>query len=104
MTRRKRKRTPRKRQEEYPGWLWMLFGLAIGLSVAFAIYMRDQNASLTMQAAAPQPASMAPVIHKPRMISEILFIPAFSILNSTTGQRDPISIIPPQKLQHNDFG
>jgi len=59
MTRRKRKRTPRKRQEEYPGWLWMLFGLAIGLSVAFAIYMRDQNASLTMQAAAPQPASMA---------------------------------------------
>ena len=40
--RRKRRSSARKKQE-YPGWLWMLFGLAIGLSVAFAIYVRDRQ-------------------------------------------------------------
>jgi len=45
-----RRRTSRKKQS-YPGWLWMLFGLAIGLSVAFAIYVKDN------EPARPQPAS-----------------------------------------------
>lgn len=40
-----------KKQSSYPGWLWMLFGLAIGLSVAFAIYVKD-NEPLRPQAAA----------------------------------------------------
>jgi cell division protein FtsN len=40
--RRKRRSTASSKQE-YPGWMWMLFGLAIGLSVAFAIYMRDRQ-------------------------------------------------------------
>ena len=39
----KRRRTTKK-QQNYPGWLWMLFGLAIGLSVAFAIYVKDNEA------------------------------------------------------------
>ena len=66
MTKRKRK-TVRKRkarrstqtQEDYPGWMWMLFGLAIGLSVAFAIFMKDRDADVPVRTAAQQPASMA---------------------------------------------
>jgi cell division protein FtsN len=42
-----KKRSKRRRkastQQEYPGWVWMLFGLGIGLSVAFAIYVRDRQ-------------------------------------------------------------
>jgi cell division septation protein DedD len=34
----KRRQQRKKQAPEYPGWMWMLFGLAIGLSVAFAIY------------------------------------------------------------------
>lgn len=42
MAARKRKRRKSTRQDtNFPGWLWMLFGLAIGLSVAVAIYFRD---------------------------------------------------------------
>jgi cell division protein FtsN len=50
----KKRSTRRKsstRKQEYPGWVWMLFGLAIGLSVAFAIYVRDER-----PASAPPPA------------------------------------------------
>lgn len=35
----------------------MLFGLSLGLSVAFAVYVKDRQPAAT-QAAAPQPASM----------------------------------------------
>jgi cell division protein FtsN len=42
--RRTRKRSSsRTKKPEYPGWLWMLFGLSIGLSVAFAIYVKDRQ-------------------------------------------------------------
>ncbi len=37
----------------------MLFGLAIGLSVAFAIFMKDREADVPVRTAAQQPASMA---------------------------------------------
>lgn len=37
----RRKKTTKK--QDYPGWVWMLFGLAIGLSVAFAIFVRDRQ-------------------------------------------------------------
>jgi cell division protein FtsN len=48
MAKRKKRRSTRRRstarkQQSYPGWLWMLFGLAIGLSVAFAIYVKDNE-------------------------------------------------------------
>ena len=67
MPRKKRKRKPTrsKAQEPYPGWMWMLFGLAIGLSVAFAIYMKDRPPPVAAQAAR-EPASMsAPIVAEP---------------------------------------
>ena len=54
----KRRSTRRKTQQEYPGWLWMLFGLAIGLSVAFAVFMKDSRPDVRMQPQAQQPASL----------------------------------------------
>ena len=45
-----RRRKPARKQQTYPGRLWMLFGLAIGLSVAFAIYVKDS------EPVRPQPA------------------------------------------------
>ena len=59
--RRKRRSAKRKsrskKQSEYPGWVWMLFGLAIGLSVAFAIYVKDREPP-QVAANSPEPASM----------------------------------------------
>lgn len=37
----------------------MIFGLAIGLSVAFAIYMKDRREAMPLQPVAQQPASMS---------------------------------------------
>ena len=55
--RKKRRSTRRKKtQQEYPGWLWMIFGLAIGLSVAFAVYVKDSEPAALVTAA--QPASL----------------------------------------------
>jgi cell division protein FtsN len=51
---RKKRRRSSSQKQEYPGWIWMLFGLAIGLSVAFAIYVRDGKP------AAPQPVARQP--------------------------------------------
>lgn len=56
MAARKRRRSGRSKKQEYPGWLWMLFGLSIGLSVAFAVYVKDRGPDL--QPAAPDPASL----------------------------------------------
>ena len=48
-----RRRTTARKQQSYPGWLWMLFGLAIGLSVAFAIYVKDNEPVLPQAASVP---------------------------------------------------
>jgi len=56
----KRRRTS-SRKQEYPGWVWMIFGLAIGLSVAFAIYVRDGQPA-PPPAVARQPASLESAI------------------------------------------
>ena len=56
---RKRKRIKRTRHQDYPGWVWMLFGLSIGLSVALAIFMKDRESGTAVQEVAPEPASMA---------------------------------------------
>lgn len=37
------RRRARRQEQQYPGWIWMVFGLAIGLSVALAIYVKDRN-------------------------------------------------------------
>jgi cell division protein FtsN len=65
---RKRKRNSARtpEQEPYPGWMWMLFGLSIGLAVAFALYMKEQRADTPAMTAADQPASMAePMVSPP---------------------------------------
>jgi cell division protein FtsN len=52
-----RKRKRRASNEAYPGWVWMLFGLAVGLSVALALYLRDTVPPVTpAQTAQPAPA------------------------------------------------
>ena len=58
MARRKTQRKSRARKSEYPPIVWMLFGLGVGLSVAFAVYMNDRQPAATPVAAAPQPASL----------------------------------------------
>jgi len=66
-----RRRTRRKRQEEYPGWMWMLFGLTVGLSVAFAIYVKGHHAAPEPAAASQQPASMEePLTPEPAVVEE----------------------------------
>ena len=66
-----RRTTARKKNDaDYPGWMWMTFGLAIGLSVAFAIYMRDQRKVQPSQPVAQQPASMAAPMERPPSVPE----------------------------------
>ena len=58
MAQRKRRRSSRSRKQDYPGWLWMLFGLALGLAVAFAVYVKDRKPVVIAETTAPQPASL----------------------------------------------
>lgn len=58
---RSKRRKKTSKQQEYPGWVWMLFGLAIGLSVAFAIFVRDRQPA-GLAARAPEPASLESAI------------------------------------------
>ena len=62
MAKRKRHRTSRTKKSEYPPFVWMLFGLAIGLSVAFAVYMNGKEPVEVAQDATPQPASLQSAI------------------------------------------
>lgn len=52
------RRRGRKSADDYPAWAWMLFGLAIGLSVAFAIYVKGQAGNDAPRPLASEPASM----------------------------------------------
>lgn len=52
-SKRRSTRSSGRKKQSYPGWLWMMFGLAIGLSVAFAVYVKDREPAST----APQPRS-----------------------------------------------
>ncbi len=60
MAQRKKRRSKRKttKKQEYPGWVWMLFGLGIGLSVAFAVYMQDAAPPERPPQTAREPASL----------------------------------------------
>ncbi len=53
--RRRRKTSKKKKNADYPGWLWGVFGLAIGLSVAAAVWFSDRRPP----APEPQPARPA---------------------------------------------
>jgi len=59
MAQRKRRRSSRQnRRQEYPGWLWMVFGLALGLSVAYAVHVKNRRPPPVVTAAAAEPASL----------------------------------------------
>ena len=57
MAKRKRKRA--QQPEPYPGWVWMLFGLSIGLAVAGAIFVKYRELVNPAPAAVTEPASLA---------------------------------------------
>lgn len=42
-TKRKRRTSAAAAETAAPGWVWMLFGLAIGLSVAFAVWVNERG-------------------------------------------------------------
>jgi cell division protein FtsN len=63
MTRHRRSRSGRTSKEAFPGWLWMVFGLALGLSVAVAIYVKDRRpAAVAAGESRPEPASLKSAI------------------------------------------
>ena len=56
--RRTKRRATRKRSNpSMAGWVWMLFGLAVGLAVAAAIYVNDRSPQGPVSATAPPPAA-----------------------------------------------
>ncbi|MDZ7645186.1 MAG: SPOR domain-containing protein [Woeseiaceae bacterium] len=82
--RRRRKNTG---YEEFPGWIWMLFGLAIGLSVALAIYLQDHppSAPPSEQGATPSAPAPAGTASAPAALDE-------------NGESAPAAEPPPQRF------
>ena len=56
--RRKRRSTRTRKKQEYPGWAWGVWGLAIGLSVAAAIWISDRRVQAVQQVEVRNPASL----------------------------------------------
>src|SRR5689334_9245470 len=48
-----------RRSHAAPGWVWMLFGLSVGLIVAIGVYLRTPPAARTA-AAGPSTVALAP--------------------------------------------
>jgi cell division protein FtsN len=48
-----------RRSQAAPGWVWMLFGLSVGLIVAIGVYLRTPAAART---AAPTTVAVAPTV------------------------------------------
>ena len=65
-------RRKRRQSDEAPGWVWMLFGLGIGLIIAFGVYMNLQPESSAAPAAtvAAQPSAAEPVSEAPAPAAE----------------------------------
>jgi cell division protein FtsN len=53
-----RRRKAKSRNEDYPSWVWMMFGLSIGLAVAFAIYVNDRTPGIPVSPVSEQPANI----------------------------------------------
>ena len=53
-----RRRKRKSRDDDYPGWIWMMFGLSIGLAVAFAIYINDRTPGVPVRPVAEQPTNV----------------------------------------------
>ncbi len=63
MAARRGRRSSRNERQDYPGWLYGAFGLAIGLSVAAAVWFSDRRAAAPVPAAEiREPASMEPAL------------------------------------------
>jgi cell division protein FtsN len=67
MAQRRKRRSSRtksrsKNKQEYPGWAWGVWGLAIGLSVAAAVWVSDRRDAPVEPAVARYPASLEPVL------------------------------------------
>lgn len=56
--RRTRRRTRKPAKQDYPGWAYGLFGLALGLSVAAAVWVSDRRGPEAPASTAPRPASL----------------------------------------------
>lgn len=66
------KRNGRATSDEYPSWAWMLFGLAIGLSVALAIYVNGHNERVAKEPVMQEPASLSgPMQQEPPAEKEV---------------------------------
>lgn len=63
MAKRKKRRASRSKKVEYPPFVWMLFGLAIGLSVAFAVYVNSNEPTPVADIDPPAPASLQDTIN-----------------------------------------
>lgn len=55
---RRKTRSRAKQKQEYPGWAYGLFGLAVGLSVAAAVWVNDRRPIDAPIAVAREPASL----------------------------------------------
>jgi cell division protein FtsN len=74
----RKKPKSKKPTRQTPGWVWMFFGLSLGLVVAAAIYVSDRRAPVPASTTAtrqraPQPAPPEPVVETapdPAPISE----------------------------------
>lgn len=56
-----RQRRNRKRNDDFPGWVWMIFGLAIGLSVALAVWLQQNERPQPTEPTARQSEPQRPV-------------------------------------------
>jgi len=54
----KKRRKRKSSRDDYPGWVWMIFGLAIGLAVAFAIYINDRTPGIPVRPVAERPSNV----------------------------------------------
>ena len=61
--RRKRRRSTRSKNTGYPPFVWMLFGLAIGLAVAYAVYINARSPEPAAAQGEPEPASLQDAIN-----------------------------------------
>lgn len=53
-----KRRRPKSANTAYPSWVWMFFGLAIGLSVALAIFINDRSRQADRRPVAQEATSM----------------------------------------------
>lgn len=87
-TKRKR-RTQRAGQKPLPGFVWMLFGLALGLAVAAAIYVNERELSGATEQAGTEaptvnidelPADSLPARREPRRFAFYDILPKFEVI------------------------